>query len=81
MCHPNDRSDGLVNQSRSGLGFEEDRVMLEQRWVKMLEDGGKVDSLIFNAYMVTVNGHRPCRKPQQTSQYPVSRKVIARVRR
>jgi hypothetical protein len=55
--------------------------MVEKRWVEVFENGGKVDSLIFNAYMVTVNGHHPCRKPQKTSQYPVSRKVIARVRR
>jgi len=81
MCHPNRSSHSLVDKSRPGLGFEEDRIMVEKRWVEVFEDGGKVDSLIFNAYMVTVNRHHPCRKPQKTSQYPVSRKVIARVRR
>ena len=60
MCHPHDSSDRLVDQSRPCLGFEEGRITLEQRWVEVLEDGGKVDGLIFNAYMVTVDGNGSC---------------------
>ena len=68
-----DLSNRLVDQCRPGLSFEEDGIPLIQRWVQVLEDGGKVNGLVFNAYMVTVNGDGTCREPQQTGEPPVSR--------
>ncbi len=64
MCNSDYPGDSLVDQGRPGLGFEEDGVPLEQHRVEVLEDGGKVNGLIFNAYMVTVNGDRCCRESQ-----------------
>ena len=64
MGKPNDPSHCLVDQGRTGLGFEEYRVSLKQRWVEMLKDGRKVNGLIFNAYMVTVDGDGAHCEPQ-----------------
>lgn len=51
--------------------------MWEERWMKPPQDGGQVDSLVFNAKMVTVDRNRSGGKGRQSEKSPVPRKAIA----
>lgn len=55
MRSSNQAGDDFVDQCRARLRFKEDGIVGKECRIEVFEDGGKVDSLIFNTDMVTVD--------------------------